>query len=233
MAREKKKEPPGDDIPAWFMTYSDVITLLMTFFILLLTFATTEPERFEKSVSSTFSKGAATGTAGAKLDGMVKDSFVNRLRPPAARIAMRGAEMPPIDRAPASATFGAGLRSLTEEESKPNELTSHGFKVPISKMFDSQGELTSAGRMICKMMSKQLLELPFQAAVQFSNPKDAPKLAGMMSYLFDIEKTRPGQVAMSLVKGGSSTGSGSTKIAKPLESSMIRISIRRFSENAR
>ena len=55
------------------MTYSDVITLLMTFFILLLTFATTEPERFEKSISSTFAKGAATGTVGNKIDDIDKD----------------------------------------------------------------------------------------------------------------------------------------------------------------
>ena len=48
MARQKPFPEPKDDIPAWFMTYSDVITLLMTFFILLLTFATTEPERFRK-----------------------------------------------------------------------------------------------------------------------------------------------------------------------------------------
>ena len=110
MARDKKPPDPPGDIPAWFMTYSDVITLLMTFFILLLTFATTEPERFEKSVSSTFSAGgAATGTAGKKLDGNNFDSFINRLRPPAARIAMRGAEMPPIVREPAKATFGDGL----------------------------------------------------------------------------------------------------------------------------
>ena len=38
--REKQPPPKPDEIPAWFMTYSDVITLLMTFFILLLTFAT-------------------------------------------------------------------------------------------------------------------------------------------------------------------------------------------------
>ena len=202
------------------MTYSDVITLLMTFFILLLTFATTEPERFEKSVSSTFSKGAATGTAGKKIDGMNNDAFVNRLRPPAARIAMRGAEMPPIEKAPAKETFGEGLRSLNDEEEKQNEMTSHTFDVPLAQIFDSAGELTSNGKLICGMLSNQLKELPFQASIQFSDSKHADKLTGMMSYLFDTEMTRPGQVAMSMVKN---TG---------LETDQMRIMIKRYSGNA-
>jgi flagellar motor protein MotB len=221
MARDKKPPDPPADIPAWFMTYSDVITLLMTFFILLLTFATTEPERFEKSVSSTFSKGAATGTTGKKMDGNNNDSFVNRLRPPAARIAMRGAEMPPIVREPAKATFGEGLKSLDEDEQKQNELTSHSFEIPAVRLFDSAGQLTSYGKLICQMLSQQLSELPFHASIQFCDQKHAAALADMMAYLFDTEKTRPGQVAISLVK------------ADGLGSENIRVLIKRFSGNTR
>ena len=123
----------------------------------------------------TFSKGAATGTAGHKIDGMMLDSWTNRLRPPAARIAMRGAEMPPIDRAPAQQTFGVGLMSLTEDEEKQNDMTSHGFEVPLVQLFDSKGELTSNGRLICKMLSNQLREIPFNAAIQFSDSKQTAK----------------------------------------------------------
>jgi len=203
------------------MTYSDVITLLMTFFILLLTFATTEPERFEKSVSSTFSKGAATGTTGKKIDGNNHDSFVNRLRPPAARIAMRGAEMPPIVREPAKATFGEGLKSLEEHENKQNELTSHSFEIAVVRLFDSSGQLTSYGKLTCQMLSQQLSELPFHATIQFSDQKHTAALADMMAYLFDIEKTRPGQVAISLVK------------ADGLGTENVRVLIKRFTGNAR
>ena len=219
MARKIKFPIPGDDIPAWFMTYSDVITLLMTFFILLLTFATTEPERFEKSVSSTFSAGAATGTVGKKLDGINQDSWINRLRPPAARIAMRGAEMPPIEVDTAKRTFGEGLRSLDEEEEQQNALTSHTFDVPLVQLFNSKGQLTPRGRLICGMLSNQLHELPFHASIQFSDPKHAENLSGMLAYLFDTEKTRPGQVAMSWVRN---TG---------IETDTVRILIKRYAGN--
>lgn len=202
------------------MTYSDVITLLMTFFILLLTFATTEPERFEKSISSMFAKGSATGSAGQKMVDIDKDSFVNRLRVPASRIAIRGAEMPPITHEPATETWGEGLRSLSEEESKQNELTSHTFDIPVSMIFNSKNELTSQGKVVCAMLSNQLKDLPFRAAIQFSDPVHTEKLSDMMEYLFHTEMTRPGQLAMTFVR------------ENKLPSDRLRFVIERFTSNA-
>ncbi len=202
------------------MTYSDVITLLMTFFILLLTFATTEPERFEKTVSSTFDKGSASGTAGKKLKKGEKDSFVSRLRVPAARIAMRGAEMPPIVRESASETWGEGLRSLNEEESKQNALNSHSFDVPTAQLFDSDGNLTIGGTELCKHLSDQLQDLPFHAAIQFNNQRHVKNLAMMMEHLFHTEKTRPGQLAMTYIQN------------ENLDSTKVRILIKRYLTSA-
>ena len=222
MAREKTLPPPGDDIPAWFMTYSDVITLLMTFFILLLTFATTEPERFEKTLTSTFSKGAATGTVGKKLDQLDDDAWVSRIRPPAARVAMRGAEMPPIMERVASAAFGEGLRSLNEEESKQNEMTSHSFDVPFAQLFDSNKKLTANGKLVCQMLAGQLRQLPFQAAIQFTQPKRSETLVEVTQFLFDEQNTRPGQVSLNLIVSPSS---------RPLGEDSVRIAIKRYLAN--
>ena len=38
----------GGGAPAWMMTYGDTITLLVTFFVLLMTFSTSDPEDFHK-----------------------------------------------------------------------------------------------------------------------------------------------------------------------------------------
>ncbi len=94
----RKERPPQkkEDVPAWFMTYSDVITLLMTFFILLLTFSTNEPEFLDTIRISMFGGTGATGVAGVREDGMERDSYVVRVRPSLARMVMRGSEMPPI-----------------------------------------------------------------------------------------------------------------------------------------
>lgn len=127
--------------------------------------------------------------------------------------------MPPISRDPAKGAFGAGLRSLNDEERKHNEMTSHFFDVPFVQMFNSSGELTSNGRLICQMLSHQLRELPFQAAIQYTNKKQSENLAGMMEHLFDFEKTRPGQLSMALVKNDD------------LDANRMRIVIKRFTGN--
>lgn len=220
MAKKVKFPIPKDDIPAWFMTYSDVITLLMTFFILLLTFSTTEPERFEKVQSSTFSAGGATGVAGLKIDGQVKDSWVNRVRPTAARIAMRGAEMPPIMQDPVRKAYGKGLQSLDTEDKKHNEMTSHHFDVDFNRIFNSKNELTAQGKQICSTLAVQLRDLPFQASFQFTDSADSKRVITLMAHMFKEQNTRPGQLAMSVIKDES------------LPAQKLRIQIRRYIGNA-
>lgn len=44
MKKKTKKEPDG--APAWLVTYSDLVMLLLTFFVLLLSMATTDPIKF-------------------------------------------------------------------------------------------------------------------------------------------------------------------------------------------
>ncbi len=49
--KEKKKSaPPG--APAWMVTYSDLVTLLLTFFVLLMSMASMDPVRFTEASSS-------------------------------------------------------------------------------------------------------------------------------------------------------------------------------------
>ena len=62
MARKKKKEAAGDSIPTWMITFSDLMTLLLTFFVLLVSMASLQDESRRKvalgSVSGQFGTGA-------------------------------------------------------------------------------------------------------------------------------------------------------------------------------
>ena len=53
---EEKKKPPEDEepagAPAWMATFSDMMTLLMTFFILIMSFSTMEVEKFKMAMGS-------------------------------------------------------------------------------------------------------------------------------------------------------------------------------------
>lgn len=50
--RKKKEEPQEEGAPAWMNTYGDMVTLLLTFFVLLFSFSTIDAQKWEEIVSS-------------------------------------------------------------------------------------------------------------------------------------------------------------------------------------
>lgn len=53
MRNRKKPEPPQEEgSPAWMNTYGDMVTLLLTFFVLLFSFSTIDAQKWEEIVSS-------------------------------------------------------------------------------------------------------------------------------------------------------------------------------------
>lgn len=52
MAKKEKCDCPPQGAPAWMATFSDMVTLLLTFFVLLLSMATFEPTKFAMTTQS-------------------------------------------------------------------------------------------------------------------------------------------------------------------------------------
>ena len=52
MARQKKQQPPPPGAPLWLATYGDMVTLILTFFILLFSFSSIDVQKFEKMIQS-------------------------------------------------------------------------------------------------------------------------------------------------------------------------------------
>ncbi|MBM9602979.1 OmpA/MotB family protein [Desulfopila inferna] len=50
--RKQKRSSPSRGAPMWMVTYSDLVTLLLTFFVLLLSMASLDPVRFTQASSS-------------------------------------------------------------------------------------------------------------------------------------------------------------------------------------
>ncbi len=144
MAVEQESDAP-DDIPSWLMTFSDVITLLMTFFILLLTFATSEPESFDRVQVSLFGGGGATGIAGDRTSSMDHDALLMRERARSGRITTRGSEMPPIQSDPVYESIANGIAGLEDDE-KRELATQHAILVPLTLLIDSNGEVTDLAK---------------------------------------------------------------------------------------
>lgn len=159
----RKKPPPSNPgaVPAWFMTYSDVITLLMTFFILLLTFASNEPEKFERMQITMFGGGGSQGFASKSQDAMDRESIVTRFRPRASRLTQRGSETPSEMDEPQTGSTEDGLRAL-QEGNDLAQLQRLSVDVAIVEWADDQGNLTGIGQYQLQNIVRQMAAMPLE-----------------------------------------------------------------------
>lgn len=51
-SRKKKEEEPGSGTPGWMVTYGDMMSLLLTFFILIVSFSSIQEVEFDKAMGS-------------------------------------------------------------------------------------------------------------------------------------------------------------------------------------
>ncbi|MEQ9408610.1 MAG: flagellar motor protein MotB [Fuerstiella sp.] len=196
-------EPTGD-VPAWFMTYSDVITLLMTFFILLLTFATSEPEFFAKVKVVAFGGGASSGAAGESERLVDKDSMIIRERPNSAALTTRGSEVPSAHENPARQSLSRGLQSLQN----PDVLADASrvrIQTSVAMMQSADGEMTTQGVTQLRMLAEQLKRQPLVCQILVSDPEHAALCVKMAAIMTDpdgfgvIPGKVPGRVAVGIV----------------------------------
>ena len=138
------------------------------FFILLLTFATNEPENFERMQVAMFGGGSASGVAGRNPGALDNDSLLMRFRPRTARLTLRGSEMPPIDSDPERQSLDRGLKSLE----KPHRLADAKrmtIQMPLTLLIDDQGQVTEIGQQQMRMVAKQMQRLPLDVRLEVSD----------------------------------------------------------------
>jgi hypothetical protein len=194
-----KERPPKikDDIPSWFVTFSDVITLLMTFFVLLLTFSTDEPEHFEKFQQTMFRGSGARGIAGPRAAGPDRDSFFVRMRPSLARMVLRGSEMPPTCDEPDSVPLGLGLEGLEAEE-KHDPTMARSIEVPLLLLVTRGGDITPRGEQQLRMLARQLHHMSLHVSLQVAGEEQLSSLMAIAQYLVQHGKVPPGKIGTSL-----------------------------------
>lgn len=193
--REKPLPEPPDDVPLWFMTYSDVITLMMTFFILLLTFSTSDPERFEQMKVSVFGASGSSGLVGKPPEGMEKDSWSVRVRPRSARLTDRGSETPPITKDAPLKSVGKGLAGLTsEEERKITEVIE--LTVPGESLGSTEGELYEFGIHNLKILANTIRDHDYSVTLEFNRDDQMPRALASLGFLLGSDGVEADQVAI-------------------------------------
>ena len=217
MGSEKCKCPPAPaEIPKWFVTYSDVITLLMTFFILLLTFASSEPEDLEKMQVATFGPSGTEGLAGQPVEGQDKNSLVVRYRPNSARRTGRGSETAPTEVTPIGETASKGLDALEN----PDELASAERVSTVSfteALRDKDGHMTAKAIQQLRLIAVQMRSLPLSADFQVSEAEGVDFAVGMARYMQDQLKVPSGRLSVSVANTTSSNSTIRTTLTRVKE----------------
>lgn len=76
MARKKEKEAPAAGAPAWMATFSDLVTLLFCFFVLLYAMSSIDEAKFQ-SFAQSFSKSKVESLVGTGGSGGITDLLGN------------------------------------------------------------------------------------------------------------------------------------------------------------
>ncbi|HOM03186.1 MAG TPA: flagellar motor protein MotB [Acetivibrio sp.] len=64
LRRQLEDDPPSEGAPEWLQTYSDMVTLVLTFFVLLFSMSTVSEEKFKQITNSLSAAFMGTGSGG-------------------------------------------------------------------------------------------------------------------------------------------------------------------------
>lgn len=159
MAR-KKKTPENDGpagAPEWMVTFSDCMTLLLTFFVLLLSFSSFDEKRL-RELRIVFSKEFSVSPEKEK----VKEALLNIEPIPYLSDLDKGSEKPTLEKGDED-----GLKNESESKDFHNQ---NVFSISSDKIFLGKGTIISLqGRKILSDMGGFLKEMPNRVVIS-ENP---------------------------------------------------------------
>ncbi|HUU17952.1 MAG TPA: flagellar motor protein MotB [Sedimentisphaerales bacterium] len=160
MRRGSKKAEPDEapGAPEWMVTFSDCMTLLLTFFVLLLSFSSFDEKVFWK-LKASFSKALP----GINLsDEASRDSVLPTEQIEATPELVEGSEKP---------TLAKGLEDNLKEDTPADYRRLKVFSISSERIFWGRGTLISAeGRRIMTKMASFLKEIPARVVVSENGP---------------------------------------------------------------
>jgi hypothetical protein len=187
-------ESGGGHGGGWIVTYSDMVTLLMACFIMVITFASKEPEKYSPLKNSVLYGEGGTNPAGGAKELLDRDALVWRERPPRSRLGQGGSEMPALFADPAMQSTAEVLRSL--------ELPSFGtlgdnytLRLPLGLLFETDDHLSASGEHLLHMVAENFRRLPFEIRVEVDDPRRLPQGVLLCQQLAEKEGVFPSRLA--------------------------------------
>jgi len=160
MRRGSKKAEPDEapGAPVWMVTFSDCMTLLLTFFVLLLSFSSFDEKVFRKLQASFFNALPEV----SQSDEAIRDAVLPTEQIEETRELVEGSEKP---------TLIKGLEDNLKEETPTDFRSRKVFLISSEGIFWGKGTLISAeGRRIMAKMASFLREVPSRVVVSENGP---------------------------------------------------------------
>ena len=161
MEQQKKQVEADEDqgAPEWMVTFSDCMTLLLTFFVLLLSFSSFDNRVFRR-LRVIYSTGLTTITPIRRSD---RDAFMSI--PPIEYVTDldKGSEKPTL--------VMGNEEGLIEEKGSFNSNRGIIFALPSNKLFWGNGiAISTAGRQIMDNIALFLSEMPHRIVISENGP---------------------------------------------------------------
>jgi len=183
MRRETNQAEPEETqgAPEWMVTFSDCMTLLLTFFVLLLSFSSFDESVFEK-LKINFCKALPSVSPAAKKD---RDAF---LASPEQIVATED-----LDEGSEKPTLARGREENLKEDTEPTDFSHRKvFLIPSNRIFWGRGTIISfQGRKTLSTIASFLKEVPNRVVISENGPGDdqrseqfgLPRAWAVMEYL--------------------------------------------------
>jgi chemotaxis protein MotB len=196
------EEGGGGHHGGWIVTYSDMITLLMTMFIVIVTFGSKDKDNYHKKTDSLVGGKGGTGAAGEQAKGADRNSVLVRVSP-LGRPVLHGSEAAPVYSDPSTESIESVLKNLTEPP--PGKLSDNfQLRLPIAFLFNGDA-LTEPGMRALKNLSEAVSDLPFDIQIQVGEAGNLPRGAHISQYLFQGCGIHPGRLGVAVRPAASGT----------------------------
>jgi flagellar motor protein MotB len=167
-----EEEEGGESVGLWYVSFSDMITLLLSFFVMMTTFSSFSKEKLEQFAGEWDFVSNSSLFPGRNLN---QDSLAPQQKH--MDWTAQGSEKPPTDFAPESTQHPKSSPWMADQDKA--YANQRVFYVASSRLFWGEGtSMVTAGRQHLDLIARYLKLVPCQVVIGESNPADGPDRSG-------------------------------------------------------